>query len=89
MSTSTITSKGQVTIPKRVRERLGLRVGDRLSFHFDERNRLVVEPEAPDRLGRVPGLLRHLGGDHPPSVEEMDEAVSRHLARKYRKAVER
>ena len=47
MPTSTVTSKGQITIPKKVRERLGLSSGDRLLFRFDEEGRLVVEPESP------------------------------------------
>ena len=32
MAESTVTSKGQVTIPKEVREHLGVREGDRLVF---------------------------------------------------------
>ena len=32
MSTATITSKGQVTIPKDVRSRLGIGTGDRVEF---------------------------------------------------------
>jgi AbrB family looped-hinge helix DNA binding protein len=32
MSTATITSKGQITIPADVRERLGLQAGDRIEF---------------------------------------------------------
>lgn len=32
MSTATITSKGQVTLPKPVRERLGVKPGDRVEF---------------------------------------------------------
>jgi AbrB family looped-hinge helix DNA binding protein len=32
MTTATITSKGQVTIPKDVRTRLGIRTGDRVEF---------------------------------------------------------
>lgn len=34
MSFSTITRKGQVTIPKPLRDRLGLHLGDRISFHL-------------------------------------------------------
>lgn len=79
MPTSTLTSKGQVTIPKKIRERLGLRVGTRLEFRIDAQGKLVVEPEAAGRLGRVPGLLHHLAGERPVSVEEMDEAIRRHV----------
>jgi len=32
MTTSTLTSKGQTTIPREIREAAGLRTGDRLNF---------------------------------------------------------
>jgi len=32
---STVTTKGQVTIPKAVRDRLGLHAGDAVDFRFD------------------------------------------------------
>ena len=32
MATSTLTSKGQTTIPREIREAAGLRTGDRLNF---------------------------------------------------------
>ena len=35
MSRATLTSKGQLTIPKDVREKLGLKSGDRVVFEFD------------------------------------------------------
>lgn len=43
MDTSTITQKGQVTIPAAIRKKLGLRRGDRVSFVQDG-NRVVVKP---------------------------------------------
>ncbi len=89
MPTSTLTSKGQVTIPRKIRERLGLRVGDRLEFRIDKRGKLLVEPEPSSRLGRVPGLLSHLAGDRPVTIEEMDEGIREHARRKYDKAVRR
>ena len=32
MATSTMTSKGQTTIPKEIRDRLGMKAGDRMTF---------------------------------------------------------
>ncbi|HVF58599.1 MAG TPA: AbrB/MazE/SpoVT family DNA-binding domain-containing protein [Thermoanaerobaculia bacterium] len=89
MPTSTLTSKGQVTIPRRIRERLGLRVGDRLEFRIDESGKLLIEPEPASRLGRVPGLLRHLAGDRPVTVEEMDAGIRERARRKHDEAARR
>jgi antitoxin PrlF len=75
MAASTLTSKGQITIPKEVRERLGVKEGDRLIFQFDERGDLRLRPESEGPLGRLPGLLRHLAKELPVTVEEMKEAV--------------
>lgn len=72
---TTLTSKGQVTIPKDIRQRLGLKIGDRLQFRIDADGRLMVQPEPPGSSGRVPGLLRHLARPRPVSVEEMDQAI--------------
>lgn len=48
-----VSEKGQVTIPKRLRDQLGIRVGDELDFEA-ERGRIVatkiVERDAIDRL---------------------------------------
>ena len=89
MSASTLTSKGQVTIPKEVRERLGLKEGDRLVFRFDDQGTLLVRPEARSPLGRLPGLLHHLAGERPVTVEEMNEAVKRRAAERFKEAVRR
>ncbi len=85
MATSTLTSKGQITVPKEVRERLGLQEGDLLAFRFDESGRLVVEPRREDPLSGFAGLLRHLRKSKPVSIEEMKEGVRKHLARKRRR----
>ena len=42
---STITEKGQVTIPKSVREALGLGYGGRIAFYVDENRRVSLERE--------------------------------------------
>lgn len=43
VGTSTISSKGQVTVPIEVRRRLGLREGDRVEFAIEE-GRTVLRP---------------------------------------------
>jgi antitoxin PrlF len=83
MPRTTLTSKGQVTIPKEIRQRLGLRQGDQLIFRFDERGRLTVEPAAPNLLGDLPGLLRHRAGKRPATIEEMDEAVRERAGKRF------
>ena len=47
-STAKITSKGQVTIPKSVRDTLGLRAGDELLFRVDAGRAVIAK--TPDLL---------------------------------------
>jgi len=46
-NSSTISSKGQVTIPQEVRRRLGLEPGDRVEFVMEE-GRTIVRPARPE-----------------------------------------
>ena len=50
METSTLTSKGQVTIPKAIRDRLELQRGDRLSFSVRADGVIEVAPVRVDLL---------------------------------------
>ena len=72
--TTTITSKGQVTIPAGVRELIGLHEGDKLDFHIDADGKLkvdVVGGTLADLKGLLPKPARRL------SMEEMEEAIGR------------
>jgi len=42
MPITTMTSKGEVTIPKEIRDHLELHSGDRLEFTFEEGGQLVL-----------------------------------------------
>ena len=42
MATSTLTSKGQITVPKEIRERLRLKAGQRVEFLVDARGRVLL-----------------------------------------------
>jgi AbrB family looped-hinge helix DNA binding protein len=61
MASATVTSKGQITIPKPIREALELEPGDRVAFRVDDEGRVVIEPETLD--------LMELFGTLKPSVQ--------------------
>ena len=46
MATATVTSKGQITIPKEIRERLHIKTGDRLDFRIEDDGAVRVVPIA-------------------------------------------
>jgi antitoxin PrlF len=71
MSTSTVTSKGQITIPVEVRERLGLQAGDRVEF-IEIDGIYTIRP-AIDDVRSLKGLLRKPA--RAVSVEAMNAAV--------------
>lgn len=74
MPTATLTAKGQLTLPKAIRDQLGLKSGDRVEFRVKEGGEILVEAATVD-LRDLQGVLKW---DGPPvSVEEMEEAVRR------------
>jgi antitoxin PrlF len=73
MPTSTITAKGQTTIPKAIREHLGVGVGDRVDFVIQPDGTIVLEPVV-RRVGALKGLLA-VDRQRPVSVEAMHRAI--------------
>jgi len=49
---ATVSEKGQVTIPKAIRDKLGLRPGTVLDFNAIEGKLIGVKKEQDDRIGR-------------------------------------
>ena len=73
MPIATITSKGQVTIPKDVRERLHLKAGDQVDFEVAQDG--VVRMTAVDcDIRQLRGILRKRGR-RAVSLEEMERAI--------------
>jgi bifunctional DNA-binding transcriptional regulator/antitoxin component of YhaV-PrlF toxin-antitoxin module len=73
MNTVTLTSKGQFTIPRLLRDALGQAPGARLQASIDRQGRLVLVPSKyePDELFlHRPSVSRSL------SLEEMDQAIA-------------
>ena len=85
---STISSKGQVTVPIAVRHRLGLKAGDRVEFIFED-GRTVLRPAPTEKnpfaayVGILPAFssleetnawIRDLRDDDPPDTDSRAEA---------------
>lgn len=71
MLESSVTKKGQTTLPKPVRDTLGVQAGDRVRYVVLD-GEVRILPVRPIR--RLFGALKH---DGPPvTVEEMERAVA-------------
>jgi AbrB family looped-hinge helix DNA binding protein len=78
MSEAKMTSKGQITLPKDVRLKLGLRQGDRVRFIIEDDGRVRLLPakrSVADLMGILPKPKRKL------SLEEIDTAVKTAVAK--------
>ena len=74
MITSTISSKGQVTIPKKIREVLGLGTFDKIVFIPLEKGKIMItNKQIP--VSDLFGMLKHLKPKQPVSVEKMEAAI--------------
>ena len=74
MPRATLTSKGQITIPKEVRDQLQIEAGCRFEFYVDADRRIVMVPldgKLEDLIGSVSRREASL------SVEEIDRAIIR------------
>jgi AbrB family looped-hinge helix DNA binding protein len=71
---ATVTDKGQVTVPKEIRDRAGIGPGTRLDFEVQEDGSLRVRVLARG-ADSLFGLL-HRPGRRACSVEEMDEGIA-------------
>ncbi len=74
MSLSILTSKGQTTIPKKVREHLGLNPGDRIEFIITNEGNVVLKANLRD-VSELRGSLAHLAKKKPVSIEDMNKAI--------------
>lgn len=76
---STVTQKGQVTIPKDVRDILHLVTGDKVEFVLNERGEILIKPMT-RKVSEVAGILSKYKKTKPVSVEEMDQAIAQHVS---------
>jgi antitoxin PrlF len=83
MPTATLTSKGQITLPKEIRERLGLATGDRVAFREHPDGSIVMEAETVELLSLQGSIRSRARG---VTIEDMSAAVKRAAATRHLRA---
>ncbi len=79
MTTATVTSKGQITIPQSVRQRLGIDAGHRIEFVEVSDGEFSIKPLIED-VSSLKGLLKK--PVKAVSIEDMRAAIRRRGAGK-------
>lgn len=78
---TTLTSKGQITLPKAIRDKLGLDAGSQLRFELMPDNSIRARAVKADARS-VRGLLKSPLAQ-PLSVEQQDAGIASHLGAKH------
>jgi AbrB family looped-hinge helix DNA binding protein len=77
---ATLSSKGQATIPKAVRDRLKIKPGDRFKFFFHPDGVVILPKVSTARLkGMIPKPAQ------PVTLEEMDRAIAEGATERFRR----
>lgn len=81
--TRSVTSKGQVTIPKRVRQALGITPGSKVEFNIerDGARLKLIKKQAPSRVEDGPVILSYTGPRIP--IEHMHGGMAMKKASKH------
>lgn len=83
METTTLSTKGQVIIPKAVRESRSWGPGTRFTVEETREGILLRPAKLVPRttLAEVSGILKYKG--KPATIADMDEAIAREVKRRY------
>ena len=79
MGLAKLTSKGQITVPKSIREYLELHVGDKIEFIIDHKGRVIITAKTVD-IEDVFGMIK---SKNSASVDEMNKSISKRLRKKH------
>jgi len=71
---ATLTSKGQMTFPKAIRDQLGLEAGDKLELTITKNGQLHIIPKK-SAVKQLKGMLAK--PNKIVSLEEMDDAIAK------------
>jgi antitoxin PrlF len=81
---STITAKGQTTVPKSVRQALGVESGDRIAFHVDEHGVSIRRVDVEDADPALDSFLKFLAKDvtqHPEGLKAFAPVLAERISR--------
>lgn len=87
MPSATMTSKGQITVPKAVRDLLKVGPGDRLGFRIREDGGIELVAETVDLRSLIGMLKHHAEPGRPITVEDMDEAIGQAVVEEFDRSV--
>ena len=78
MALSTLTSKGQITIPKVIRDYLNVDSGDKIEFIIDEEGHVVMTAKT-FSLNDIVGMVERRKG---VSIDDMKEVIKNRVRKK-------
>lgn len=77
---SRVSPKGQVTVPKPVRDHLGLDPGTSVEFELTGEGTVVLRKQ-PESARPLRGILRDYAHDPALTLEELDDTLGREVSR--------
>ena len=80
MSLAKLTSKGQITLPKPIRDYLELHSGDKVEFIIDTKGRVIMQPKTID-ISDAFGMVKN---KKSASIEDMNKAIAGRIKRKHK-----
>ena len=84
MSIATLTSKGQVTLPRDIRKKLHLEAGEKVEFRVDEKTGTAIMVALNKHVDDVFGMLNRKKRQKTLKIEEINSALKTKFRREYR-----
>jgi len=81
MIAGTVLSKGQTTIPKKIRELVKVQAYDKIVFVPLEDGKVMITSKQ-NPATAFSGMLKHRKQERPASLKEMDTAIRKRRARR-------
>jgi AbrB family looped-hinge helix DNA binding protein len=83
-----MTSKGQTTVPKQVRDFLGLEEGSQVEWVVDD-GKAIVTPRTPMRAVDLANFLGKPPKGAGATIKDLDEAIGQAVVERFERAVRR